>query len=44
MSDQPRSEQLAYEYMLSLCEKEDKHVLLEQLTDNPFGTKIRGQN
>lgn len=37
MSDQPRSEQLAYEYMLSLCEKEDNRKLLKQLTDNPFG-------
>ena len=38
MSDQPRSEQLAYEYMLSLCERENNQTLLEQLTDNPFGT------
>lgn len=39
ISDQQRSEQLAYEYMLSLCEKEGNRALLEQLTDNPFGTE-----
>lgn len=39
ISDQTRSEQLAYEYMVSVCEKEGNHTLLEQLTDNPFGTE-----
>lgn len=39
IADQPRSEQLAYEYMLSLCEKEDNRALLGQLADNPYGTE-----
>lgn len=39
IADQPRSEQLAYEYMLSLCEKEDNRSLSGQLKDNPFGTE-----
>lgn len=39
IADQPRSEQLAYEYMLSLCEKEGNRALLGQLTDNPYGTE-----
>ncbi len=39
ISDQPCSEQLAYEYMLSLCEREGKVRLLKQLKDNPFGTE-----
>lgn len=39
IADQLRSEQLAYEYMLSLCEKEDNRTLLGQLADNPYGTE-----
>lgn len=39
ISDQPHSEQLAYEYMLSLCEKEGNRALLGQLTNNSFGTE-----
>lgn len=39
MTDQSRSEQLAYEYMLALCEKENNRKLLEQLTGNPAGTE-----
>lgn len=39
MSDQIRSEQIAYEYMLSICEKEGNHSLLKELTDNPFDTE-----
>lgn len=39
IADQPRSEQLAYEYMLSLCKKEDNRILLGQLSDNPYGTE-----
>ena len=39
IADQPRSEQLAYEYMLSQCEKEGNDSLFRQLTDNPYGTE-----
>lgn len=39
IADQPRSEQLAYEHMVSLCEKEHKHTLLQQLKDLPFDTE-----
>lgn len=39
MSDQQRSEQLAYKYMLSLCKKEGNYRLLKKLKDNPFGTE-----
>ena len=39
IADQTRSEQLAYEYMLSLCEEKGNLSLLKQLTANPFGTE-----
>lgn len=39
ISDQSRSEQIAYEYMLSLCEKDGNRALLGQLTNTPFGTE-----
>lgn len=39
MSDQTRSEQIAYDYMLSRCGKEGYHSLLKQLVNYPFGTE-----
>lgn len=39
MSNQIRSEQIAYEYMLSMCEKKGNHSLLKELTDNSFDTE-----
>lgn len=39
MTDQMRSERIAYEYMLSLCEDKGKRSLLKKLTKNPFGTE-----
>ena len=39
IADQPRSEQMAYEYMVSLCKEENCQSLLRQLTDHPAGTK-----
>ena len=39
MTDQTRSEQTAYEYLLSRCESEGKRSLLKQLIANPFGTE-----
>lgn len=39
MSDQQRSEQIAYEYMVSRCENEGNHALLKKLADNPWYTK-----
>ncbi len=39
MTDQMRSERIAYEYMLSICEKEGNRSLLKELTDSPFDTE-----
>ncbi len=39
MADQPHSEQIAYEYMLSLCKKENDLPLSRQLEKNPVGTE-----
>lgn len=39
MADQARSEQMAYEYMLSECEKEGNRSLLKALTDHPWDTE-----
>lgn len=39
MADQPHSEQIAYEYMSSLCKKENNLSLLQQLEKNPVGTE-----
>lgn len=38
-ADQARSEQLAYEYMVSQCEREGRRALLEQLAKDPVGTE-----
>lgn len=39
IADQLRSEQLAYEYMLSMCEEKGNSALSGQLADNPCGTE-----
>lgn len=39
MADQARSEQMAYEYMLSECEKEGNRSLLKALTDHLWDTE-----
>lgn len=39
MADQPHSEQIAYEYMLSQCKKENNLPLLRQLEKNPVSTE-----
>lgn len=39
IADQARSEQIAYEYMLSRCKNEGKRSLLKELTNNPAGTE-----
>lgn len=38
MADQPRSERTAFDYMLSVCEKEGRPSLHKQLSENPYGT------
>lgn len=39
IADQPRSEQLAYKHMLSLCEQAGKRSLLRRLKRHPFNAK-----
>lgn len=39
MTDQQRSEHIAYEYMVSRCENEGNRALLKKLADNPWDTK-----
>lgn len=39
IADQSRSEQLAYEHMLSLCEQKGNRSLLKQLKKHPFDTE-----
>lgn len=39
IADQEQSEQLAYEYMLSVCEQEGRQSLYKKLVENPIGTE-----